>query len=302
MASASYNNIHRQQLFHWIGIHIEKKTDGYSLTDDLREEYVACLEGALENGLWAKVPRFPDQLGDGKLVRVHRPITCFTEWSLSQSLPHTQRYGRLGLGFPKKFVFDRGGQPVTYVRDHAKGDPYVFALKALNKFAATLDGMGVPTKEAVEIRNHLDYLSHFAKRATKPALPILSIIKKTPLAPGSIAKPKLSSQSPTRFARMLKSISDPYNRKYGTTLHYMEEREWRIVYHDSLKDRFAIGPKSGTPAYYIPFKPGQELYTVALPDSRTLSIALNRKTLRERLYPQNAPPVTILSLQDIGTF
>lgn len=299
MASASYNNIHRQQLFHWIGIHIEEKADDHYLTDELRREYVQCLEDALQNGLWAKVPRFPDQLGNGKLVKVHRPITCFTEWSLSQSLPHTRRYGRLALGFPKRFVFNCGGQPVTYVRDYAKGDPYVAALKALAKFAATLDGMGVPTKEAEKIRNHLDYLSHFAKRTKKLALPI---IKKAPLPSGSNAKPKFSSKALTRAARMVKTILDPYNRKYGTTLHYMEEREWRIVYDDSLKDRFEKGPKSGTPSYYIPFKPGQELYTVVLPDNRTVNIALSRKALREKLFPQNSPHVTILSLQDIGTF
>jgi len=82
----------------------------------------------------------------------------------------------------------------------------------------------------------------------------------------------------------------------------MEEREWRIVYDDSLKDKFKKGPKSGTPSHYIPFKPGQELYTVVLPDNRTVKIALSRKALREKLYLQNAPHVTILSLQDIGTF
>ena len=295
MPSSSYNNIHRQQLFHWIGIHIEEKANDHYLTDNLREEYVACLEDALENGLWAKVPRLPDQLGDGKLLKVRRPITCFTEWSLGQSLPHTQRYGRLALGFPKTFVFNRGGQPVTYVPDQAKGNPYVSALKAFAKFAATLDGMGVPSKEADEIRNHLDYLSHFAKRTKKPALPI---IRKAPLPSGSSAKPKLSAN----VARRLKTMLDPYNRKYGTPLHYMEEREWRIVYDDSLKDWFETGPKSGTPSYYIPFKPGQELYTVVLPDNRTVNIALGREALREKVYPQNAPHVTILSLQDIGTF
>src|SRR5512134_3427339 len=104
-----YNSIHRQQLFHWIGKHIDDRTVGKSLTDSLRSDYVACLEGALENGLWLKTPRLPDCLGDGLLIKVHRPIVCFTEWSLGQSLPHTTRYGRLALGFPKRFVLSRGG-------------------------------------------------------------------------------------------------------------------------------------------------------------------------------------------------
>src|SRR5438094_9710354 len=131
---AAYNNIHRQQLFHWIGTHIDEQADQRKLSDTLREGYVDCLKGALRNGLWVKTPREPDHLGDGSLIKVHRPITFFTEWSLGQSLPHTTRYGRLGLGFSKKFVLSRGGQPVIYVRDSNKNDPYTTALKILARF------------------------------------------------------------------------------------------------------------------------------------------------------------------------
>ena len=187
---------------------------------------------------------------------------------------------------------------MTYVRDDAKGDPYVSALYALTKFGVTLDGLGVPIKEADEIRNHLDHLSHFAKRTKKPRPQLLPITKKPPLPSLSNVKAKLSSN----LARMLKMRLDPYDRMYGSTLHYMEEREWRIVYDDSLIDWFERGPKLGRPSYYIPFKPGQELYTVVLPDNRTVNIALNKKGLSKKLYSSNAPHVTILSLQDIGTF
>src|SRR5690349_5406552 len=111
---ANYNNIHRQQLFHWIGSHIDSRRAGQrgKLDDAARTEYVSCLRGALKHGLWVKTPRDPDFLGKGDLIKVTRPIACFTEWTLGQSLPHTTRYGRLGLGFPKRFVLSRGGQPL----------------------------------------------------------------------------------------------------------------------------------------------------------------------------------------------
>ena len=48
MPSVSYNSIHRQQLFHWIGYHIEERAIGGKLTNDLREEYVDCLDDALK--------------------------------------------------------------------------------------------------------------------------------------------------------------------------------------------------------------------------------------------------------------
>lgn len=291
MASPSYNSIHRQQLFHWIGFHIERDTvRGEPLTDPLRNVYLDCLEDALTTGLWAKVPRNPDQLGDGKLVKVKRPITCFTEWSLGQSQPHAKRYGRLALGFPKTFVSKRGGQPVTYVRDSTRRDPYVSAINAIARFTGTLK----ESDDAEEIKKHVEYLSHFVKRMKK--------LNKEPLSSLADATPAAHPEPSARPARKPNRPRDLYSRTFGTTLHYMEEREWRIVYDDSLDSVFKKGPQNGQPEYYIPFKPGRELYTIALPDNRTVNLAFNRERLFEKLFPKDAPHVTIISLQDIGTF
>ena len=122
-----YNGIHKHQLFHWIGHHIDipkgRQNDAASL--EQRRAYLDCLRGVLAPGKapWVKPPREPARLGDGSLIRVDRPIVCFTEWSLDESLPHTMRYGRLGLGLPKQFVLRHGGQPVTYVRDLSPAEP-----------------------------------------------------------------------------------------------------------------------------------------------------------------------------------
>ena len=290
-----YNNIHRQQLFHWIGSHIDAKLKlGRSrLTDDLRGEYVECLRGALKNGLWVKTPRDPDFLGNGDLIKVTRPITCFTEWTLGQSLPHTSRYGRLGLGFPKRFVLSRGGQPLIYVRDSAKNDPYTMALKAIAKLFKGNDLKGkISPSKLKTLRQHFDYLTHFNKR-----------IKHAPI-PRPVTKILKPAYIPVTISKISKSIvpPDPFIRLFGPTLHYLEEREWRIVYDKILEVFFTTGPGSPGPEYFLPVKPGRELFTVVLPDNNTVNKALNDSFIRKKLYPADAPHVTVLSLQDIGTF
>jgi hypothetical protein len=286
---AAYNNIHRQQLFHWIGSHIDASLSGNGgkLDDDARENYVACLQGALRNGLWVKTPRDPDFLGKGDLIKVTRPISCFTEWTLGQSLPHTTRYGRLGLGFPKKFVLARGGQPLIYVRDSIKNDPYTAALKNLARFLKD-DLVGkIPSRKLAAIREHFDYLSHFNKRIKRQTPPRF-VFRKAKKAVAAASK--------------IQKLPDPFVRSFGTTLHYLEEREWRIVYSNALDEFFDPGsPKTG-PDYYLPFVPGRELFAVVLPDNRTVNMALNNTFIRKKLYPNDAPHVTVLSLQDIGTF
>lgn len=287
---ANYNSIHRQQLFHWIGSHIDARfgKSGAKLDDKARLEYVDCLRGALKHGLWVKTPRDPDFLGKGDLIKVTRPIACFTEWTLGQSLPHTTRYGRLGLGFPKRFVLARGGQPLTYVRDSSKNDPYTVALKALARHFKEAEADGkMQQRKLAELKEHFDYLSHFNKRIKKQAQPRLVQRKSTP-STRSVARPAL--------------IPDPFLRRFGTTLHYLEEREWRIVYSAALEDFFDRHGKGGGPDYFLPFTPGRELFTVVLPDNRTVNMALNDAAVRKRLYPSDAPHVTVLSLQDIGTF
>lgn len=287
----AYNSIHRQQLFHWIGTHIDQNARRGKLDDTSRQEYVRCLKGALGNGLWVKTPREPDQLGDGSLIKVHRPITCFTEWSLDQSLPHTTRYGRLGLGFPKKFVLSRGGQPVIYVRDSSKNDPYTIALKTFARFFQSDDAKKRMTPSRLKsLAQHFDYLSHFTKRIRRRSLPKLISTKK-PSAPVKVVG-----------KRSARKAIDPFIRRFGSTLHFLEEREWRIVYDETLNDFFSGGPGPPGPEYYLPFKPGLELFTVVLPDNHTVSMAMHDKQVRTNLFRSDSPHVTIISLQDVGTF
>ena len=40
---------------------------------------------------------------------------CFTEIRLSQAQTHAERYGKLGIGFTRDFIMNKGGRPVIYI-------------------------------------------------------------------------------------------------------------------------------------------------------------------------------------------
>src|SRR5207249_3144936 len=144
-----------------------------------------------------------------------------------------------GLGFPKKFVLTRGGQPLVYVRDSRQHDPYTAALKALARFFKSGELIGhVQKRRLEEMQEHFDYLAHFNKRIKRQAQPRLAF--KRPKKPVKAAKPA-------------HKLPDPFVRSFGTTLHYLEEREWRIVYSAALADFFEEGGGPGQPDYFLPF-------------------------------------------------
>jgi hypothetical protein len=101
--------------------------------------------------------------------------------------------------------------------------------------------------------------------------------------------------------RKVKAI-DPFARKFGLPLDLAEEREWRIVFHHDLLSRKIIVRGPGTPPYFVPYKPGTELFTIALPDNRTVHRVLQDDRLCHELFRGNRPHVTIVSLEDVGTF
>jgi hypothetical protein len=296
-----YQGIHRHQLFHWIGRHIDyKKPDDddsriTALTDDQRETYLSSLRGVLDPrmGLWMKTPRAPDQIDDGRLVRIRQPILCFSEWSLADSLPHSYKYGRLGLGFPRKFLLGMGGQPISYI-DAAKAqqDYFAAALLAIARHFRTYKG-----RDAVRLKPEFLYLTQFIKklrmdRRDKELRDIARSVK--------------------RFGKRVPSRAAPtktYAKQYGPYLEFLEEREWRVVFHPDLERRGKVRkntecPKSG-PEYYVPVRPGRDLFTVVLPDYRTAHILHGSATFADvlsQLNPPDEPHVTLLTLDDIGTF
>jgi len=296
-------NIHRQQLFYWMGRSIDEQNGKRKLLrDELVTEVLRQLRGSLEHGLWVKKPRYPEQFElRGSSFALDLPIACFTEWSLGESLPHTAEYGRIGLGFPKRWVIEHGGQSVTYFRHSAKGS-FLQAVFKLLAAQGTGDGHGTwKAKPGATGFAELRYLLHFAKmirlRTPKPER-ISAVV--------AASKPV---RGPKRLPTAAAVEAQMFKRKFGKPLQFVEEREWRIVHHAANKG-FVKGP--GVPDYYLPYLPGEELFTLVLPDNKVVSKVLQMDWFTERLftpwkhYPElkqrRVPPVTVLSHSDIGTF
>ena len=296
-------NIHRQQLFYWMGRSIDDRNGKRKfLRDDLVTEVSRQLRGSLEHGLWVKRPRIPESFDlRGSSFALDLPIACFTEWSLGESLPHTAEYGRIGLGFPKRWVIERGGQSVTYFRHNAKGSflQAVFKLLAAHGTADKDDRW--KARDGLSGFDELRYLLHFAKM----------IRLKTPRPEPTLAKLATAPtrRGPKRAQSPAAAETQMFKRKFGMPLQFVEEREWRIVHHPANK-HFVKGP--GVPDYYLPYLPGEELFTLVLPDNKVVSTVLQSDWFTERLftpwkhYPElknrHVPPVTVLSHSDIGTY
>lgn len=297
-------SIHRQQLFYWMGCSIDSKNRGRKvLRDDLVGEVLTQLRGSLEHGLWVRTPRYPEQLElRGRTFALSLPIACFTEWSLGEGLPHTTEYGRIGFGFPKRWVIEHGGQSVTYFR-HAQTSPFLRAafqlLRAVGRELG--DGRWEPQPNTHGFAE-LVYLLHFAKmirlkREVESRKQDKSLRRRAPVVAAKPAPTQATVEAQT------------FKRRFGHPLPFVEEREWRIVYHPAIKG-FVPGP--GTPAHYLPYLPGDDLFTLVLPDNKVVSRVLEDDWFTQRLFTpwkhfpalkgRRVPPVTVLAHSDLGTF
>ena len=282
--------IHQRQLFHWIGSHIETNLE---LNPEARRtEYVKCLRNSLDEakGLWLNRPRDEDILLDGTQFRVTEPICCFTETSLEEVHDHANRYGKLGLGFPKRFVLNNGGRPVNYILDQ-QNDP---TMQAWHRLAGCLlDDTYLETlkpKEREQVQRDFIFVSQFLKRIKQPRK-ILSTKGKKKIASKKKAPSKATNQK---------------KRSFGGPLHYLEEREWRFVVQNSGKKIVPKGAiqnkKVGEPEWFLPYKAGDDLFTIVFPDNQTMALALRDTKINQAIFRQDRPHVTLLTLEDVGTF
>ena len=106
--------IHSKFLVHWTG----KDIEDCSVTGK-PQLYVERLRDDLEEGLFARRTS-EDSIRKWKIKKLVR--ICFTEIRLSQAQTHAERYGKLGIGFARDFIMNRGGRPVIYVPFDAKSD------------------------------------------------------------------------------------------------------------------------------------------------------------------------------------
>jgi len=164
-------NIHHKQLFHWIGGNLDKKNGRRKiLSNELAQKCLCYIQSSLEEGIWVKPPQESEEFSYNKQsFKLNRPIACFTEWSLNESLPHTGGYGRLGFGFSRKWVIERGGQSVSYFRHNAKAAPFLATIfKLLNALGKYDNAKGTwaakgNSKQEKSAFDELVYFIHFAK-------------------------------------------------------------------------------------------------------------------------------------------
>lgn len=114
--------VHSDFLIHWTGKDIEtrkwwqepKRQRGTTSEED--GAYIARLRDVLRYGLWM-TSEGKDHVAKvgGQEIRIpEAPRCCFTELKLSESQRHAIKYGRLGIGFKRPFVFNRLGRPLAY--------------------------------------------------------------------------------------------------------------------------------------------------------------------------------------------
>lgn len=103
-------------LVHWTGKDICSDPD--ALNDEHRRRYMDRLADILGRGFWMTKPDEKIYGMNNVYIEYNAPMTCFTEIRLSQARFHARRYGLLGVGVMRRFVLDRLGGPVHYVRNH----------------------------------------------------------------------------------------------------------------------------------------------------------------------------------------
>src|SRR4030095_9224196 len=102
-------------LVHWTG-----QVDFEPLVEaERREKYTQRLKDWYQNGLFARnvnelILRLPKPGQVDKIKMKHLARVCFTEIRLSQAARHSERYGKLGIGFTRDFIANKGGRPVFY--------------------------------------------------------------------------------------------------------------------------------------------------------------------------------------------
>jgi hypothetical protein len=102
-------SIRSKFLVHWTG----RDIDSAIIDDDSRRNrYIERLRDDYVNGLFARRCE-EGMLRRMKLKRLIR--LCFTEIRLSEVQTHAGRYGKLGIGFDRKFLINRGARPVIYI-------------------------------------------------------------------------------------------------------------------------------------------------------------------------------------------
>jgi hypothetical protein len=252
-----YLQIHRRLLFHWTkppsGI-LKPKNSAQ------RKDFVRHIEMILKAGLRFSVPQDKDH---EYLVKdefeIKRPMVCFTESTVGESGPHSQRYGSIGFGFTRRFILKNHGRPVIYfdrAREAVFTKSILIALRAARQSSSK------------SVREHVDRIVSFMKAYNMPGNKV-GIVQ--PLLPEIKTRKKADSHDHLRI-------------RFGGLRKNLEDREWRVV----------LNKHGENTTHYLEFSAGQ-LALLVLPDHQTLSLALNESRIVEKLHPAGQPAVCVIS-------
>lgn len=149
-------------------------------------------------------------------------------------------------------------------------------------------------KERNEVQESLSFVSHFYKA--------MNVVPQKRASPSKRVRVKKTEQRK-------KPVAKSHQRSFGGPLHYLEEREWRFVVRQERKRLIPKGVQENRnnaaphePPWLMPYTPGKDLFTVVFPDNVTLAMAIDDDDVRGALFQKDRPHVTVLSLDDLGTF
>jgi hypothetical protein len=141
--------IHSTILVHWTG----KKDIECEPEKDRPRLYLERLIDYYQNGLFAKrvTEATIRYLKIKNLIRI-----CFTEIRLSQAQTHADRYGKLGIGFSRDFIMNKGGRPVIYIPFNTMADGRLLEDSIRNVYEKS--------KNNKEIRRSSKWITAYVKR------------------------------------------------------------------------------------------------------------------------------------------
>lgn len=123
--------VHSDFLIHWTGKDIDQehepdwfKNPGSKTTPEIvKQKYIRRLKDILKYGLWMTKHDEDKEITFKDGASIPRPWTartCFTELRVSETRAHAVKFGRLGIGFKRFFLFDRMGHLMVYYSPHRK--------------------------------------------------------------------------------------------------------------------------------------------------------------------------------------
>lgn len=153
-------SVHPDILIHWT----DSRWAGRPLDSRLRARYVYRLVEFYRVGLRLTQSKGDIQNLHGAL-NARQPVSprkrlCFTELRLSQVSTHVANFGSLGIGFRRRFLLEKGANPVFYVPNAPAGVANTNATKLLNM------AKGDPELEVLA-----SFIKPMSRRRSKSVLP-----------------------------------------------------------------------------------------------------------------------------------